>query len=94
MNATLTALLLAGYFGVLLLIAYFTSRRAGAGAFFVGERTASWGMIAFGMLGVSMSGISVISVPGWVISNQFHYLQMVLGYVVGYYVIAYVLLPV
>lgn len=94
MNATLTALLLAGYFGVLLLIAYFTSRRAGAGAFFVGKRTASWGMIAFGMLGVSMSGISVISVPGWVISDQFHYLQMVLGYVVGYYVIAYVLLPV
>ena len=51
-------------------------------------------MIAFGMLGVSMSGISVISVPGWVLSNQFHYLQMVLGYVVGYYAIAYLLLPV
>ena len=94
MNPTLTALLLAGYFAILLLIAYFTSRRTGAGAFFLGKRTSSWGMIAFGMLGVSMSGISVISVPGWVLSNQFHYLQMVLGYVVGYYAIAYLLLPV
>ena len=94
MSPTLTALLLLGYFGVLLLIAFFTSRRAGSQAFFLGKRTASWGMIAFGMLGVSMSGISVISVPGWVLSNHFYYLQMVLGYVVGYYVIAYVLLPV
>lgn len=94
MGASTTAILLVAYFAVLLLIAYATSRKSDSETFFRGKRTASWQAIAFGMLGVSMSGISVISVPGWVLSNQFHYLQMVLGYVLGYYAIAYILLPV
>ena len=94
MSPTITAVLLLVYFSILLLIAYLTSRKNTPDAFFLGKRTASWFMIAFGMLGVSLSGISVISVPGWVLTNQFHYLQMVLGYVLGYYAIAYILLPV
>ena len=94
MSPTVTAILLFIYFAILLLIAYITSRRTTPDAFFLGKRTASWPMIAFGMLGVSLSGISVISVPGWVLTTQFHYMQMVLGYVLGYYAIAYILLPV
>lgn len=94
MSPTTTAILLLVYFSILLLIAYVTSRKSSPDAFFLGKRTASWSMIAFGMLGVSLSGISVISVPGWVLTNQFHYMQMVLGYVLGYYAIAYILLPV
>lgn len=88
------ALLLLLYFLLLLLIAYLTGRRSTPNTFFLGKRTAPWHMIAFGMLGVSLSGISVISVPGWVLTTHFHYLQMVLGYILGYYAIAYILLPV
>jgi len=94
MSPTVTAILLLVYFAILILISYLTSRKSTPDVFFLGKRTATWPMIAFGMLGVSLSGISVISVPGWVLTNQFHYLQMVLGYVLGYYAIAYILLPV
>lgn len=94
MTPLLVATLLAAYFGVLLLIASLTGRRATHRSFIQGNRTAHWLIIAFGMIGVSLSGISFISVPGWVRSSNFYYLQMVLGYIVGYYAIAYILLPV
>lgn len=94
MNPGLVFALLVGYFGALFLIAYLTSRRVHVRSFTQGSRTVHWAVIAFGMVGVSLSGVSFISVPGWVRESNFHYLQMVLGYVVGYYVIAYVLLPV
>ncbi|PID90507.1 MAG: sodium:solute symporter [Bacteroidetes bacterium] len=94
MSSTLGAILLFGYFGVLFLISRLTGRNASNTTFFRGNRTAPWWAIAFGMIGTSLSGITMISVPGWVETTGMGYMQMVLGYVVGYYIIAYVLLPV
>ena len=94
MSPLITLLLLSGYFAILMGIAYLTGRGGSTATFYVGKRTAPWPAIAFGMVGVSLSGVSFISVPGLVISGQFHYMQMVLGYIVGYYAIAYILLPI
>ena len=94
MSPLITLLLLSGYFAVLMGIAYLTGRGWSTATFYVGKRTAPWPAIAFGMVGVSLSGVSFISVPGLVLHGQFHYMQMVLGYIVGYYAIAYILLPI
>jgi len=83
-----------GYFILLLLVSYFTSIKAGNEDFFVGGRKSSWLVVSYGMIGASLSGITFISVPGWVLTNKFAYFQMVLGYVLGYVFIAGVLLPV
>lgn len=87
-------IILGSYFAVLLAVAWLSARRANSHAYFVGKRKAPWWAIAFGMIGVSISGISFISVPGWTLTTNFHYMQMVLGYIVGYYIIAYVLIPI
>lgn len=87
-------LIIALYFGLLILISRITGREDTNEVFFRAKRQAPWYLVAFGMIGASLSGITFISVPGWVESKQFSYLQMVLGFVVGYFVIAYVLLPV
>ena len=84
---------IAAYFGLLFVISYFTSKGAGNSAFFLGERKSPWYVIAFGMIGASLSGVTFISVPGMVANDQFSYLQMVLGYLPGYAVIAFVLMP-
>ncbi len=81
------------YFALLFGIAHITSRGAGNSAFFLGERKSPWYIVAFGMVGASLSGVTFISVPGMVGSDQFSYLQMVLGYLPGYAVIAFVLMP-
>ena len=94
MSPLITLLLLSGYFAILMGIAYLTGRGGSTATFYVGKRTAPWPAIAFGMVGVSLSGVSFISVPGLVLHGQFHYMQMVLGYIVGYYAIAYILLPI
>lgn len=86
-------LCIAGYFGFLLTIAWFTSRGAGNAAYFLGNRASPWYAVAFGLIGDSLSGVTFISVPGRVRDAQFTYLQTVLGYVLGYVVIAYLLLP-
>lgn len=86
--------ILIGYFTLLFAISIFTSRNAGDQSFFIGDRKSPWYLVAFGMIGASLSGVTFISVPGWVGSNQFSYMQMVLGYILGYIVIAKVLLPV
>ena len=86
-------LLIAGYFGVLLLISYFTGKNADNDAFFKANRQSPWYIVAFGMIGASLSGVTFISVPGWVEASQFSYMQMVLGYTLGYAVIGLVLLP-
>lgn len=83
-----------GYFGILMGVSYFTSRKANNQSFFIGNRQSPWYVVAIGMIGASLSGVTFISVPGWVENSQFFYLQMVLGYLVGYAVIVYVLLPV
>ncbi|CAM3713277.1 sodium:solute symporter [Roseateles saccharophilus] len=89
-------LLLSGvlaYFLILLAVAHRASRRAGTEGFYVGGRQSPWPVVAFGMIGTSLSGVTFISVPGAVAAGGFGYLQVTLGYVVGYVVIAFVLLP-
>ena len=81
------------YFGLLLLVAWRTSRGADNESFFIGNRNSHWGLVAFGMVGTSLSGVTFISVPGFVGANGFTYLQIILGHLVGYVVVAFVLLP-
>src|SRR5690606_7850682 len=78
---------------VLLVIAWFTSRRAGNSAYFLGNRESPWYIVAFGLIGDSLSGVTFISVPGEVRNAQFSYMQVVLGYTLGYLAISQVLLP-
>ena len=80
------------YFSVLMLISYFTSKEDSNKEFFTANRSSSWYLVAFGMIGASLSGVTFISVPGWIEASQFSYFQVVLGYMVGYFVVAYVLL--
>lgn len=93
MNATQIILLILSYFGVLILISYFTGKTSGNDAFFKGNKQSPWFVVAFGMIGASLSGVTFISVPGWIEASQFSYMQVVLGYIVGYLVIGTVLLP-
>ena len=86
--------LVIGYFIVLLTIAYLTAKDDTNESFFKANRNSPWYLVAFGMVGASLSGVTFISVPGWVESSQFTYFQVVMGYLVGYFVVAYVLLPV
>ena len=81
------------YFIVLLGISHLTSRKANNDMFYRANRRAPWYMVAFGMIGASISGVTFVSVPGMVLTSQMTYLQMCLGFIVGYLVIAFVLLP-
>jgi len=85
--------IIAGYFLVLLFISYLTGKKADNASFFLGNRKSPWYIVAFGMVGASLSGVTFISVPGWVIDSQFSYMQMVVGYLLGYLVVANVLMP-
>ena len=82
------------YFCVLLLFSRMTSKRASNETFYRADRRSPWYMVAFGMVGASISGITFVSVPGMVMSTGMTYLQMCLGFIVGYFVVAFVLLPV
>lgn len=82
-----------GYFLLLLTVAWFTSRNSNNDSFFIGNRNSNWMLVAFGMIGTSLSGVTFVSVPGGVGSGNFFYFQVVLGYLLGYMVIAFVLLP-
>ena len=93
MSPTLVLSLIAGYFLVLIFIAVLTSRGATSESFFVANRNAPWYMVAFAMIGTSLSGVTFISVPGNVYGKSWSYLAVVLGYVAGYVVIGTVLLP-
>ena len=93
MSAGLLLAFVLGYFLLLLAVAAWTSRRADNEAFFIGSHASPWGLVAFGMVGTSLSGVTFVSVPGAVALTQFSYLQITLGYVVGYFVVAFVLLP-
>ncbi|MEC3907304.1 sodium:solute symporter [Tamlana sp. 2201CG12-4] len=94
MTATQIMLLIITYFVVLILISYFTGKEDTNDAFFKANKSAPWYLVAFGMIGASLSGVTFISVPGAVETKQFGYLQVVFGYFFGYLVIAYVLLPI
>lgn len=80
------------YFALLMVISWVT-RDTSNQAFFLGKKESPWYIVAFGMIGASLSGVTFISIPGWVQSSQFSYFQMVLGYLPGYLVIATVLMP-
>ncbi len=93
MSSSQIILLIAAYFGVLILISYFTGKKSGNDAFFKGNKQSPWYVVAFGMIGASLSGVTFISVPGWIEASQFSYMQVVFGYMLGYLVIGTVLLP-
>ena len=80
--------LIALYFCLLLLIAYLTGKNDSNETFFKANKKSPWYVVAFGMIGASLSGVTFISVPGWVQSSQFSYMQIVFGYLFGYIVIA------
>ncbi|MFN2457422.1 MAG: sodium:solute symporter [Chitinophagaceae bacterium] len=90
-----------GYFLLLLVVAYYTSRNSNNESFFIGNRRSNWMLVAFGMIGTSLSGVTFVSVPGAVgkpLANgmgteAFSYFQIVIGYIIGYVIIAFVLLP-
>jgi Na+/proline symporter len=78
---------------LLFAVTWYTARGANNESYYVGNRSSKWYLVAYGMIGASLSGVTFISVPGAVGSSQFGYLQVVLGYLIGYLVIAYLLLP-
>jgi Na+/proline symporter len=90
-----------GYFALLLGVAWYTSRNSNNESFFIGNRNSNWMLVAFGMIGTSLSGVTFVSVPGGVgvinkatgMPNGFEYFQIVIGYLFGYAVIAFVLIP-
>lgn len=94
MSPTLILGCIAIYFAGLLLIAWITSRNANNASYFLGNKQSPWYLVAFGLIGDSLSGVTYISVPGAVGSGGFSYLQLVFGYFFGYLIISYVLLPV
>ena len=95
MTSSLIFTVIVAYFIVLVAISFLTSKKADNSSFFLGERKSPWYIVSFGMIGASLSGVTFISVPGWVgdASNQFSYMQAVFGYLVGYFIVALVLLP-
>ena len=93
MHPVLLISILLGYFAVLLLVSWLTSRGANNEAFFIGNHKSPWYLVAFGMIGTTISGVTFISVPGFVHDTGFSYLQMILGNFVGYIIIAFVLMP-
>lgn len=95
MSATLVLAIIAFYFCVIFFVSYLTTHRQKDGnrSFFIGDRKSPWYVVAIAMIGTSISGVTFISVPGMVAATQFSYLQMVFGFVAGYFAVAYVLLP-
>jgi len=81
------------YTGILFIVTYFTARKADSHAFYLGKNISPWYVVAYGMIGASLSGVTFMSVPGWVKETQFSYMVVVFGYLFGYLVIATVLLP-
>lgn len=93
MSAGLLLGFVIGYFLILLIVAWYTSRNANNESFFIGNRNSNWMLVAFGMIGTSLSGVTFVSVPGGVGGAGFAYFQITLGYLIGYLIIAFVLLP-
>ena len=81
------------YTVLLFFISWLTSRRADSGSYFIGNKKSPWFIVAYGMVGTSISGVTFISVPGNVLNQNFYYMPLVLGFIVGYVVIAKVLIP-
>ncbi len=94
MNGIYILLTIFGYFALLMIVAKLTSRRADNDAFFRGNRQSPWYVVAFGMIGASLSGVTFVSVPGMVRGIDMTYMQTCLGFFLGYLIIAHVLLPI
>ena len=77
----------------ILLVAHLTSRKSNNNSFFTGNRKSPWLVVAYGMIGASLSGVTFMSVPGGVYTGQFTYFGIVIGYIIGYAVITFLLLP-
>ncbi|MFD2574064.1 sodium:solute symporter [Spirosoma soli] len=93
MNTTVALVILVAYFGMLIAVSFYTARGADTTTFFTANRQSPWWLVAFGMIGTSLSGVTFISVPGAVGKIGFSYFQVVLGYIIGYLVIGTVLMP-
>ncbi len=94
LSPLLILFIIVGYFMMLILISYFTSRGSSDNhSFFLAKRQSPWYLIAIGMIGTSISGVTFISVPGWVEARSMSYMQTVMGFLLGYMVIAFVLMP-
>tara|TARA_Y100001933_G_scaffold153375_1_gene151788 strand:+ start:364 stop:1803 length:1440 start_codon:yes stop_codon:yes gene_type:complete len=93
MNPATILICICSYFLILFVISFLTGKNDSNSTFFLGNRNSPWFVIAYGMIGTTLSGITFISVPGWVASSQFSYMQMVFGFFVGYLIISRILLP-
>ncbi|MDA1182822.1 MAG: sodium:solute symporter, partial [Bacteroidetes bacterium] len=93
MSPTLLFGVVIAYFLILLGVAWITGRNSNNDSFFIGNKNSNWMLVAFGMIGTSLSGVTFVSVPGAVGNSNFYYFQLVLGYFLGYLVIAFVLIP-
>ena len=93
MNATIILIVFVVYTALLFLVSHLTSRQSDNQSFFTGNRKSPWFVVAYGMIGASLSGVTFMSVPGGVYTGHFTYLPLVFGYVIGYAVIAFLLLP-
>tara|TARA_R110002096_G_scaffold74101_1_gene175538 strand:- start:73341 stop:74786 length:1446 start_codon:yes stop_codon:yes gene_type:complete len=93
MTVGLIIAIISSYFLLLILVSYLTGKKDDNASFFLGNKQSPWYVVAFGMIGASLSGVTFVSVPGYVEANSFSYMQVVLGYVFGYAVIIKVLLP-
>ena len=86
-------LVFVAYTALMFIVTWITSRKATNEGFYIGNKASPWYVVAYGMIGASLSGVTFMSVPGWVGQTQFSYLMVVFGYLVGYFIIATVLLP-
>lgn len=93
MTPIIVLITIAGYFAVLFIISAIAGRGSDNASFFTGSRRVPWPVVAFATIGAAMSGVTFISVPGMVVTKGYSYMQMALGFVVGYAIIAYVLVP-
>lgn len=93
MNATVLLITFLLYTLLLFGIAFITSRKADNQSYFTGNKKSNWFLVAYGMIGASLSGVSFMSVPGNVYNEKFFYLPMLLGMIIGYAIIALLLLP-
>ena len=94
MSSALILTVVLAYSVLLFVVVWITSRNADNQSYFIGNKSSRWYVVAYGMIGASLSGVTFMSVPGAVFTTQFSYMQVVLGYLVGYACIAMILMPV
>ncbi|HPM93260.1 MAG TPA: sodium:solute symporter, partial [Bacteroidales bacterium] len=93
MTPSLILIIFLLYTALLFFITWLTARKATNRSFYIGNKESPWIVVAYGMIGASLSGVTFMSVPGWVGDTQFSYMMVVLGYLIGYFIIATVLMP-